>query len=357
MRRIRFEHILLFIFAFLVLSGIAMVFDTTTVLSQENKFNLFFKHIFYTIIGAILALIIYKLERPFYKELWFGILLSSLTLFLLIAVYFFPPINRAHRWITLFGFHFQPSEVSKLSLIIFFSVWLRRKKDYLDDILSYIPILVLTLLYAVLIFFERDVGTSLFVIVLGFSLVFLFLGIKSLPVAVIVSILFFVYALLNFDYIKDRIDANLSPEGYAGTTAYQYFQSVFAVGSGGLGGVGLGDSVQKLYFLPLSYNDYIYAIIGEELGFIGAITILLLYIALIFILLHLSRKVTDIASVLIIIGIAFHIGLQAFLNISVVLGLLPSKGLTLPFISYGGSSQLVFLAEAGIAMSIAREAK
>lgn len=357
MRKINFEIVIAIIVFLLVAAGIAMVFDTTYLLSPSNKFQFFFKHLFYTFIGIFIIYLIYKIEVPFYKDIWFGFILPFFTLLLLIAVYFFPPINKVHRWITIGGFHFQPSELAKLSIIIFISVWLKRKKDSLDDILSYVPIIALSVIYAGLIFFERDVGASLFILILTFSLIFLFMGAKSIPIISVPSFLFLIYALFNFEHIKSRVSAFFNPDAYATTTAYSYFQSVFAVGSGGFWGVGLGDSVQKLFFLPLSYNDYIYAIIGEETGFIGACLVLLLYVALIYTLLMMTRKLSDLTSILIVTGTAFHIGLQALINISVVLGIIPAKGLTLPFISYGGSSQLVFLTEIGIVLSISREIK
>ncbi len=357
MKRNNFDIALILTVFFLVASGTAMVFDTTYLLSPISKFQFLLKHLFYTFTGIFVIYIVYKIEIPFYKENWFSLALSFITLVLLIAVYFFPPINKAHRWITIGGFHFQPSELAKLTIIIFSAVWLKKKKDNLDDILSYVPIIALSIVYAGLIFFERDVGASLFILILTFSLIFLFMGAKSIPIVSLPSVLFFVYALFNFDHIKARINAFWNPEAYASTFAYSYFQSVFAVGSGGIFGTGLGDSVQKLFFLPLSYNDYIYAIIGEELGFIGACFILLLYVALIYTLIRMTGKLTDLTSILIITGIAFHIGLQALINISVVLGIIPAKGLTLPFISYGGSSQLVFLTEVGIALGISREVK
>lgn len=356
MKRYSFEIALLLIVFFLVSFGIAMVFDTTYLLSSGNKFRFFFKHLFYTLIGVFIIFFIYKIDIPFYKEMWFSLSLSFLTIILLIAVYFFPPINKAHRWITIGGFHFQPSELAKLSIIIFLAVWLQKKRDYLDDILSYVPVIALSIIYAGLIFFEKDVGTSLFILILTFSLIFLFMAAKSIPLISVPLVFFFVYALFNFEHIKTRISAFINPEAYSSTSAYSYFQSVFAVGSGGFWGVGLGDSVQKLFFLPLSYNDYIYAIIGEELGFIGASLVLSLYVALIFTLIRMTRNLTDLTSILLIAGIAFHIGLQALINISVVLGMVPAKGLTLPFISYGGSSQLVFLTEIGLALRISKEA-
>lgn len=349
------HHVLLLIVFLLVATGISMVFDTTYLLSTRNNFYFFFKHLIYTFMGIFIIYFLYKIDTPFYKEKWFSFALSSVTLVLLIAVYFCKPINGAHRWINFGGFYFQPSELAKLSIIIFIAVWLGNKKDDLENKLSYVPVIVLSVIYSGLIFFERDVGASLFLLILTLSLIFLLMGEKSIPIIFVPAVVLFVYALFNFDHIKARINAFWNPEAYTSTSAYSYFQSVFAVGSGGLSGVGLGDSVQKLFFLPLSYNDYIYAIIGEEMGFIGAFTVLSLYIALIYVLMRMTKKLTDITSILMVTGVAFHIGLQALINISVVLGLIPAKGLTLPFISYGGSSQLVFLTEIGIVLSISKE--
>lgn len=351
------HYAVIFIVFLLVAIGIAMVFNTTYLLSPKNNFHFFFKHLIYTFAGIMGIYFLYKIDTPFYKEKWFSIVLSLFTLILLVLVYFFEPINGAHRWIKLGSFNFQPSELAKLSIIIFIAVWLNNKKDYLDDILSYVPVIALSLVYSGLIFFERDVGASLFLLILTFSLIFLFMGEKSIPIVSVPAILLIVYAMFNFEHIKARVNAFWNPEAYASSSAYSYFQSVFAVGSGGLFGVGLGDSVQKLFFLPLSYNDYIYAIIGEETGFIGASIVLFLYIALIYVLIRMTKRLTDLVNILIVTGIAFHIGLQALINISVVLGIVPAKGLTLPFISYGGSSQLVFLTEIGIVLSISKEIK
>ena len=260
----------------------------------------------------------------------------------------------AKRWLRTPWFTFQPSEVGKLALVIFVAYSLAKKGDRIKEFfLGFLPIIAISGIMIVLVALEPDMGTA---ILLGMlTMVLLFIGgtkfsyLLAAPVLAVPGLYFFI---THFQYSHRRIIAFLHPWEDVQGMGFQIIQSFVALGSGGLWGVGLGDGRQKLFFLPAAHTDFILAILGEELGFLGIMGVIILFALLIWRGTKIAFRAEDPFGTYLAMGITTMIGLQAIINIGVVLGQLPTKGLTLPFISYGGTSLVVNLIGAGILLSI-----
>ena len=265
--------------------------------------------------------------------------------------------NGAKRWIRLFGINFQPSELAKVGVVMIFatlmSSWRDRMHTFRYGVAPYLGILAVI---ALLLYIERHLSATLIIFMTG--AVMMLLGGTSkkwlIGLAVVAIALIAVY-LLTRGYTGDRIKAWLHPEEFASDEGYQVIQSRYAIGSGGLTGLGFGRSRQKYLYLPEEHNDYIFAIVCEELGFIGATLIVLLFALLVLRGYWISMHAHDRFGALLAAGLTTLIGLQVLLNIGVVTNLLPSTGISLPFFSYGGTALLVNLAEMGMILSVSRQ--
>jgi cell division protein FtsW len=357
-RRSGFDKPLFTITLILIAFGLIMVFSSSAILANEkyqNTFHFFINQIVGAVIGIILIVVIITSERPFYqsKTFIYGILLLSFSLLALCLV--MPAIGNTNRWIHFFGLRFQPSELAKISLILYLAYYFEKKKDKLDKIQSLIlPFIVLSM-FIVLIIKEPDYGTALFMFFIGIAIFFVggvklkhFLYVGALPLALLGFFLF------QASYRLNRIIAFLYPTSDPLGTGFQANQSKLAVGSGGLLGVSIGESTQKLFFLPCAHTDYIYAILGEELGFIGALGVLFLFIIFLWRGFAISQRAPNLYSRILAIGITLAILTQALLNISIVLGLGPATGLPLPLFSFGRSSLVCTLFCIGILLHISQ---
>ena len=265
--------------------------------------------------------------------------------------------NGAKRWIRLFGINFQPSELAKVGVVMIFatlmSVWRDRMRTFRYGVAPYLGILAVI---ALLLYIERHLSATLIIFMTG--AVMMLLGGTSkrwlIGLAIVAVGLIAIY-LLTRGYTGDRIKAWLHPEEFASDEGYQVIQSQYAIGSGGLTGLGFGKSRQKYLYLPEEHNDYIFAIVCEELGFIGASVIVLLFGLLVLRGYWISMHAHDRFGALLSAGLTTLIGLQVLLNIGVVTNLLPSTGISLPFFSYGGTALLVNLAEMGMILSVSRQ--
>lgn len=286
----------------------------------------------------------------------------SLSLLLLAAVFFFPARNGAHRWLTFGSWSAQPSELAKIALIIFLARFLavREQAGELGDFMTtVIPASVVAGILALLIIREPDLGTTLMLGIIFIAMMFAS-GVRiwplfafAAPVALIAGF-FFIYLV---PWRWERIRIFLDPESDPQDKGFQVVQSLIAVGSGGLSGLGLGEGKQKLSFLPEPHADFIFAVIGEELGFVGAVTVVLVFGILLWRGLRVSRRAPDRFAQLLALGLTVMLIAQAFFNISVVLSLVPNKGIPLPFVSAGGSSLLFAMAAIGVLLNISEKAK
>jgi cell division protein FtsW len=346
----------------LALFGVVMVYSASAMIAvQENhsQFHYVLKQGIWTMIGfgAMFVMMRFDYQRLNRRWIVYGLLL--LTILLLLAVFAFPPVNGARRWIKLSGFSAQPSELAKLSLAIFVAhVLERRAGDEGSFWKTFVPCMFALAIFAGLVAKEPDLGTALMLAIIAFTMCFAG-GVRPrhLALATVPALLFVGKMLIFTPFRMRRLVAFLNPWADAQGTGYQVVQSLIAVGSGGQHGLGFAQGRQKLLFLPFAHSDFIFAVIGEELGLIGALIVIFVFAVFLWRGMRAAFRAPDRFGMLLGIGIVVGIVAQALLNMSVVLALLPTKGIPLPFISYGGSSLVPTLAGVGILLNISQFAK
>jgi len=265
-------------------------------------------------------------------------------------------VNGARRWLGFKSLRFQPSELAKIACILFAALMLDRRMHRINEIsYSLLPIGIVTVVMAGLIAVEPDAGTAMSVLLVVAIMVFSTgLSYRYLAGLALVGIPAVLVYVLSADYRRDRVRAWLDPWAFRQDEGFQVIQSFLAIGSGGVFGVGLTEGLQKRFYLPEPHNDFIYAVVGEELGLIGTTAVLLCFCVIVWRGLQVALKAEDRFGSLVALGITMMIAVQAFVNISVVLGLLPAKGIPLPLMSSGGSSLVVSLLAIGILLNISQ---
>lgn len=350
--------LLLIIVTIMALYGIIMIYSASSVWAQY-KFNdafHFAKYQFiFFIISFLCMLIVKKIDYNLYKKHSNKILLLSLILLILVLI---PGIgtlrNGSRSWFKIGPFGLQPSEIAKVSLIIFLSKYLEKNQNNLSNIKkSILPVLGIIFLFFGLIMLEPDFGTGM-VIVLSLMLILFISGIKIKFFASlgILGILGIAGLIIIAPYRLKRIISFLNPWSDPLGSGYQIIQSLYAIGPAGLLGLGFGKSIQKQFYLPEPQTDFIFAIICEEFGLVGAISVIVLFISLFYINLKISLKQSNLFAKYLSFGLGMQIILQGALNLCVVTSLIPVTGVTLPFFSYGGSSLLVSMISVGIILNI-----
>jgi cell division protein FtsW len=357
-RPLGFDKPLFFATIALLCIGLIMVFSSSGVLSKDKfdqPFHFFIHQIIGAAMGFVLIMALLRIRKPFYQNAGFIYTLILLTLFLLAVSLVMPEVRKTSRWIQLMGLRFQPSELAKISLILFFASYFDRKKEKLDEFRTLVFPLAILSLYVLMIIKEPDYGTALLIFLISAIMLFM-AGVKFKHFLVLCtgSLGFFGFYLFQASYRLDRFLALLSAAEDPQGKGFQIIQSKLAVGSGGLFGVNIGQSSQKLFFLPCAHTDYIYAIVGEELGLIGTVVILLLFLVILWRGLLISWRAPNFFSQMAAAGLTLAIMLQAMLNISIVLGLGPPTGFPLPLISYGRSSLICTLFSIGILLHISQ---
>ncbi|MBU4203481.1 MAG: putative lipid II flippase FtsW [Acidobacteria bacterium] len=353
-----FDRPLFFITLILVTLGIVMVFSASGVLSSErfgHPFHYLIHQLFGAGVGFSLILILMRLEIPLYENLFVIYSFLVLTMVLLVLCLFMPAERQVQRWIILPNFRFQPSELAKLSLILFLAGFIALKKEKINHPIN-LAIPLMTCFTAIfLILKEPDYSTAALICITCFSMLFiggvkfkyfLFPGLLTMGV--------FSLALLLSNYKMERFLSFLNPTQDPLDSGFHAIQSKLAVSSGGIFSLNIGESIQKLFFLPAAHTDYIYAIIGEELGLVGTLAVIILFAAFLWRGLVIAQRAPSLFSRIAAAGITLAIFFQAVLNISIVLGLGPSTGIPLPFISYGRSSLVMTLCAVGILLHISQ---
>ena len=364
--KLYYDYDLLLVIIFLMCFGVVMLYSSSAYSAQvdyKNDMFFFTRQAMIGIIGFIVMFIVSKIDYHLYgayaKELfWFSMFLMAL-----VQTPLGKTVNGARRWIRLpGGLSLQPAEFTKIAVILFIAYEIclfgqkAKKWDGIKILLGYG--LVATLGVFLL---TDNLSTAIIVFAITCILIFVvhpktkpfIAGVIVAGIVGIIGIIFLKYTLAESDNFRmRRIIAWLNPEANADTDSYQFLQGLYAIGSGGFFGKGLGNSTQKLHAIPEAQNDMILAVICEELGVFGAIIILCLFAFMLYRLLFIARNAPDLYGALIATGIFAHIALQVTLNIGVVTGLLPTTGVTLPFISYGGTAIVILLAEMGIALGI-----
>ncbi|MBM7624379.1 putative lipid II flippase FtsW [Sporohalobacter salinus] len=338
--------------------GVVMVFSSTSIRAYVNYGDSFYflkKQFVWSIIGIGAMIFFATINYNLYKGMArLGILVS---IGLLIAVLIFGKVvGGSQRWLN-FGFmRMQPSEMIKLSIVIYMARYLSVKQNKLDDFLKGLgPALVVLGLICGLILLQPDLGTA---VAIGGTVMVMFIaaGVRFKHLFYLASsgILGVVYLIFSAPYRMQRFLAFLDPWEDPLGSGFHIIQSLYALGSGGLFGAGIGQSKQKFFYLPEPGTDFIFAIIGEELGFLGSIVVVLLFFLFAWRGLRIAVEAPDVFGSLLAVGITTMITLQAVINIGVVTGSMPVTGMTLPFISYGGSSLVIMLSGVGILLNISR---
>jgi len=353
------DYILMFVVFALVSIGVLMVFSASTIMARQlgDAFYYIKRHLFSLIVGMLACYVGYRVNYKEWSKWSFHLLM--LSIFLLFLVYvpgIGMKISGARRWIDLGIYTFQPAELAKISLIMFVSTQLVNIKDNIKDFMKGIaPILIPTLFIGFLIFRQPDLGTTFVIVMTSIMLIFI-AGARMKHILLLFGAGFAstLIAIYTSGYRARRMIAFLDPWKDPQNVGFHIIQSLIAVGSGGLLGLGLGGSKQKFLYLPQNYTDFIFAIFSEEMGFVGAIVIIILFFIFIARGLRIALNAPDKFSMLLSSGIMFWIALQMFVNIAVVIGLMPTTGIPLPYLSYGGSSIVITLFATGILLNISR---
>ena len=353
------DSILCVTVAILVLIGIVMVFSSSAAYTEHNDSFYFLKRqVLWCLLGTGLLLITKNLDYHKLHQYTYPIMIFT---FLLLVVVMFPEFSKkvggARRWLAFEGLSFQPSELAKFTLVLFIAKSLVKRADKLRSFAyGYLPNLIVLGFFFIPIFFQPDFGTVMVILAVTFTMLFIaglrkkFLFLSILAIIPIVAL-----AILFAEYRTRRIIAFLNPWEDPSGVGFQVIQSFYAFGRGGFWGAGLGESSQKLYRLPEAHTDFIFSVIGEELGFVGTTAIVLLFLIFIWRGFLTAYQAKDPFGTHLATGLTLLIGLQAFINLGVASGLLPTKGLTLPFISMGGSSMLVTMLSVGVILNISEQ--
>ena len=360
-RKLKRDRVLFVTVMILLAISVVMVYSASAVVAQErfdDAYRFASKQAMFILAGVIAMIFAMRVDYTCYRHpRVIGTLLGATIAALVLVLFIGPEIKGARRWFSVAGLGIQPSELAKVAMILFTAYILERRMDRIDDVrYSLLPVGIALAVVVGLVLLEPDLGTS--AVIIGAVVVMVFaaglphrylawMGVASVPV---------VAYLVSADYRWRRITAFLNPEQDPQGAGFQIIQSKIAVGTGGLTGLGIGDGVQKRFYLPEPHNDFIFAALSEETGLVGATIVLLCFAIIVWRGIRTVLRAPDRFAALTALGLTMMIGAQAFVNMSVVLGLLPTKGIPLPLVSYGGSSTLVGLVAMGMLLNISQHA-
>jgi cell division protein FtsW len=356
-----FDSTLLFILFALLIFGLVMI-ASAGIAYSKTRFGdpyFFFKHqLFYGVIpGLLILFVVQGINYNFWKKIAFPLFIASIVFLILVFIPGFGSrIYGASRWIQLGSFSFQPSEMLKLSIIIYLAAWLENRLERVRDFYEgLVPFLAIVGIVSFLLIKQPDMGTLGVIILISMSIFFISGARISHIMFMAIGGIIGLMALIKFEsYRMDRLMVFLHPELDPRGIGYQINQALLAIGSGGIFGLGLGNSLQKFNYLPEPVGDSIFAIIGEELGLAGTAFLLLLFILLALRGLRIAKNAPDRFSKITATGIVGWIIFQSFINISAICGLIPLTGIPLPFISYGGTSIIFLMVGVGILLNISK---
>lgn len=356
----KIDKILLFSVITLSLFGLMMIYSSSSIWA-EYKFNDSFHYLKYQsvffILGLIVLYIVSKIDYNLYFKYSNKILLGCIALLILVLIPGIGSIRNGSRsWFGIGPFGIQPSEAAKLGLIIFTSKYLTNSSSYIKSYLKGVfPILFITLLIFGLIMLQPDLGTGLILVVSIISLLFVAgIDIRFFIVSGILGIVGVIVLIIIAPYRMARITSFIDPWSDALGTGFQIIQSLYAIGPQGIFGTGYLNSVQKHFYLPEPQTDFIFSIIAEEFGVVGAFIVTSLFTIILYRGVKISCRQLDSFAKYLSFGMIFQIIIQSILNLCVVVGLIPVTGVTLPFLSYGGSSLLISMVQVGILLNISK---
>ncbi len=351
-----FDYSLVFIIIFLLAFGLIMIYSSSAYSAQlqfGNHTRYFRSQVRASILGVIAMLLVSRFPTQFWIKFSIPLYLIATALCFLVN-FMGESYNNQRRWFRIGGFNFQPSEIGKIAIIILIAAIVSNAPKSLDKIKNIFKLLgvVVVLVACVAV---NNLSTA--IIMMGIAIAMIFAAsARTKEISLVTAgmvIIAALYLLIGSGYRNQRVMVWLDPESYE--EGYQVLQGLYAIGSGGIFGKGLGQGIQKLGAVPEAENDMIFSIICEELGLIGALCLVLMYIILLWRIWRISRMTSSLASKLICIGVMAHIGIQAVLNIAVATNSMPNTGISLPFVSYGGTAVLITLGEMGLVLAASRE--
>jgi cell division protein FtsW len=357
--QIKADYILLLTTLSLIMIGTVMIYSSSSIMAMERfKDGLYFlkKQLFFVLVGMITMLIFAKISyHQLRKWAYPAILLSAFLLSLLLVPHVGIRAGGATRWLKMGFFSFQVTEMVKVAMVIFLAHFLTRKSNLLKEFKRgvLVPLLIAAFLVG-LILLEPDFGAAAIIAIILMLMLYVS-GTRVIHLLGLVAILapVGIWLLIHKSYRLERLITFLNPWKDPQNSGFQIIQSLLSFGSGGPFGVGIGDGMQKLFYLPEPHTDFILSIIAEECGFIGVLIVIFLFTLLVLRGFMISFKAPDLFSTLLAAGLTMLLALEAFINIGGVMGLIPLKGLALPFLSYGGTSLIMSLIIVGILMNIA----
>ena len=364
-----YDYSLLFTIIFLTIFGLIMIYSASSYTAQlkyDNASYFMARQAKIALGGFVLMIIISKMDYHWYSR--FAVFAYVLSLVLMIAVSLFGrEVNGKKRWLGIGPLSFQPTELVKITLIVILATAVTMMGRNINKLKAVALIVIIAFPLAFLVAMNN---LSSGIIICGIVFVMLFIACKKkwpffmcgiIGMSGVVFAAPIAHALTAMKILKpyqlSRINVWLNPEAYPSTGGYQVLQGLYAIGSGGLVGKGLGESIQKLGFVPEAQNDMIFSIICEELGLFGAVSVILIFVFMIYRFMLIAGNAPDLFGALIVVGVMAHIAIQVILNIAVVTNTIPNTGITLPFISYGGTSVLFLMIEMGMVLSVANQIK
>ena len=362
-----FDYSLLFIVLFLLGFGLVMLYSTSSYEAAQDYGSTTYyltRQLRATILGLVGMLIIANIPYHFWAKFYgLGYIVSVVLLLLIIP--FGYESGGAKRWFRIGGLSIQPSEIAKMCMILFLAVMICKMGKAIRSMRGFIAVMLMPLPIVGMVW-KITSNLSSAIIIMGIAVLMVFvaspdykkfviLGLGGVTVAAL-AVFFIVNAASSdgLNYRGERVLAWLNPEAYISDTGYQTLQALYAIGSGGIWGKGLGQSMQKLGFIPEAQNDMIFSIICEELGLFGAVAIIFMFVMLIWRLMVIANNAPDLFGALLVVGVMGHMAIQVILNIAVVTNTIPNTGISLPFISYGGTAVLFQLAEIGLVLNVAK---
>ncbi len=361
-KRVSVDRWLFTVTMLLVFLGLVMVFSASAVMARErfgSEYAFLSKQLIWAGAGLVAMVITMRLDYKRYKHPAMVFSLMGVTTLLLISVFFLDRSHNTHRWIHAGGFSLQPSELAKPVLILFLAYFLETRAKTMDDVRNtLVPAAAPVLVFLGLIVLEPDLGTA--IACAGIAACILYVAgmrMRYFAYALGASLVPLYFLIFHVSFRRDRILAFLNPYADRQKAGFHIIQSLIAVGTGGLTGVGLMEGKQKLFYLPEPHTDFIFASMSEELGLVGSLFVVTMFAIFLWRGMRASWLTEDLFGRYLAVGITSMVVLQAFINISVVLGMVPTKGIPLPLVSYGGSSLFVTLACVGVLLNITKQAE
>jgi cell division protein FtsW len=361
-KRVSVDRWLFTVTMLLVFVGLVMVFSASAVMARErfgSPYAFLLKQLVWASVGLVTMVVAMRVDYRRYQHPALVFSLLGLTMLLLISVFFLDRSHHTHRWFRLGGFSFQPSELAKPALILFLAYFLEARTKTMDDWRNtLVPAAAPVLALLGLIVLQPDLGTAIACAGIAAGILYVAgMRMRYFAYAFGASLVPLYFLIFHVSFRRDRILAFMNPYAERQKAGFHLIQSLIAVSTGGITGTGLMEGKQKLFYLPEPHTDFIFAVTAEELGLVGALFVVTLFAIFLWRGMRASWRTEDVFGRYLAVGITSMVVLQAFINISVVLGMMPTKGIPLPLVSYGGSSLFVTLACVGVLLNITKQAE